>query len=311
MAYDFPASPTNGQIVVFGSTSWQWNGTAWLMQSGNVGPQGPAGADGAAGATGPQGPVGPAGPVGEAPNDGQQYARQSLAWSPFTIPAPAPAVGLVDIGDTAPPAPLDKQLYWSSTTGKLFIRYRDADTVQWVQVNAFPTANFLPLTGGTLSGDLIIAKASPAIILNASAVGQYPQIAWQAATKQRWAMYTDGAAETGSNAGSNFTIVRCTDAGVGIDNPISINRATGVVTATGLAPKPTTSGIGQWYSLAAAAGNALVLPAGGTWAHFAGSSNTGTGGITIAFTAGIDAGGTLIRSGAANTYHQGVAWRIA
>jgi hypothetical protein len=140
LAYDFPASPTNGQIVTFGSTAWQWNGTAWLMQSGNVGPAGPAGADGAPGAQGPAGPTGPAGPVGEAPNDGQQYARQSLAWSPFTIPAPAPQVGLVDVGDTPPASPLDRQQFWKSDDGTMWLRYNDGTgPPQWVQTNAQPT----------------------------------------------------------------------------------------------------------------------------------------------------------------------------
>lgn len=67
---------------------------------GNVGPGGSPGAQGAAGNTGPPGPQGPAGPQGvqgiqgatggnfpDAPNDGQQYARQALAWSVVTLPA--------------------------------------------------------------------------------------------------------------------------------------------------------------------------------------------------------------------------------
>jgi hypothetical protein len=66
--------------------------------TGPPGPQGPQGADGTGGgsgdgATGATGPVGPTGPtgapgaavgIGEAPNDGQQYARQSLDWSVVT-----------------------------------------------------------------------------------------------------------------------------------------------------------------------------------------------------------------------------------
>jgi hypothetical protein len=57
---------------------------------GATGPPGPQGSPGTAGATGPQGPPGttgstgpqgPPGPVPEAPTDGQQYARQSSAWT--------------------------------------------------------------------------------------------------------------------------------------------------------------------------------------------------------------------------------------
>jgi hypothetical protein len=42
-------------------------------------------------------------------------------------------------------------------------------------------------------------------------------------------------AESGGNAGSDFVVYRFNDAGGFIDNPLTINRATGVVTMTGLA----------------------------------------------------------------------------
>ena len=50
---------------------------------GPAGPTGPTGPAGAAGADGAQGPAGPPGAgIGDAPNDGRQYARQSLGWAP-------------------------------------------------------------------------------------------------------------------------------------------------------------------------------------------------------------------------------------
>ena len=52
--------------------------------TGPTGSQGPQGVKGDTGATGPTGPIGPTGPVPEAPLDGQQYARQSAAWSVVT-----------------------------------------------------------------------------------------------------------------------------------------------------------------------------------------------------------------------------------
>lgn len=45
----------------------------------------------------------------------------------------------------------------------------------------------------------------------------------------RWAVLTDGTAESGANAGSNFAIGRWNDAGVFQGSPISINRATGLI----------------------------------------------------------------------------------
>lgn len=49
----------------------------------------------------------------------------------------------------------------------------------------------------------------------------------------RWAILTDAAAETGSNAGSNFGIDAFNDAGSFISEPLIINRATGNTTFSG------------------------------------------------------------------------------
>jgi hypothetical protein len=310
VAYDFPAAPTNGQSVTFGSTTWQWDGIAWLMQSGNVGATGPKGDKGDKGDTGS---TGPPGPIGEAPNDGQQYARKNLAWAQFTIPAPAPAVGLVDIGDTAPASPLDKQLYWQSSTGKMYIRYNDGNSAAWVQVNAYPTGNFLPTTGGTMTGDLTISKAGPIFALDKAASAQTNSIMGRTAGKDRWWVYVgDATAESGSNAGSDFVIHRFNDAGTWIDGPLSISRATGVVTATGLPPTPkTAAGVGQWVAIVPAMGAALVVPAGGTWAWFGTGYIAGSGIWAAALLGGIAAGGSNALGAQANTQWSGVFWRIA
>jgi hypothetical protein len=58
------------------------------------GPQGPTGPTGATGPQGPTGATGPPGPVPEAPNDGQQYARKSLAWSVVTGGGSSAASGI-------------------------------------------------------------------------------------------------------------------------------------------------------------------------------------------------------------------------
>lgn len=75
---------------------------------GDPGPTGPTGDTGPPGSTGPQGlqgpqgdpgppgPIGPTGPVPEAPEDGQQYAREDGAWS---------------VVETFPDAPVDGTVY--------------------------------------------------------------------------------------------------------------------------------------------------------------------------------------------------------
>ncbi len=49
--------------------------------------------------------------------------------------------------------------------------------------------------------------------------------------KSRWFVSSDASAESGSNAGSNFVISRYDDTGTFIDNPIIIDRKTGILTA--------------------------------------------------------------------------------
>jgi len=108
MPFDFPASPSDGQTVTLGTTRWQWSAAqgAWMMQSGNVGP------------AGPQGPAGPAGPAGAAG-------------------APGPTGGVtIAVSDTEPNLPADNSLWWKSNSGALWLRYRDSDAAQWLQVNS-------------------------------------------------------------------------------------------------------------------------------------------------------------------------------
>lgn len=58
---------------------------------------------------------------------------------------------------------------------------------------------------------------------------------FQTAGLNRWAVYSNPAAEAGANAGSNFAIGRYNDAGAAIDTPLFINRDTGTTTLLRLA----------------------------------------------------------------------------
>jgi len=94
---------------------------------GSQGIQGIQGPVGPQGAVGPAGATGPAGPVPEAPLDGQQYARQSSAWSVVASGAVA-----TYIGDTPPASPAVGQLWWQSNSGNMFIWFYDGTSTQWV-----------------------------------------------------------------------------------------------------------------------------------------------------------------------------------
>ena len=70
---------------------------------------------------------------------------------------------------------------------------------------------------------------------------------------------------------------------------------------------------GQWASINPGVGNAAVLPAGGTWAWWFLTmvSPGGTNSLAQPITRGVNAGGTTLQAGVANTYYIGVCWRIA
>ncbi len=97
----------------------------------------------------------------------------------------------------------------------------------WVLINS----GYLPLSGGTLTGDLNIIKASPDLLLSKAASGQNVTIEGRTAAVARWKTFLgDSTTESGGNAGSNFSISRYDDSGVFISSPISITRSSGLIT---------------------------------------------------------------------------------
>jgi hypothetical protein len=207
----------------------------------------------------------------DAPNDGFTYGRQNNAW--------ATIVGGAIVNDNAPTGTLQNgQMWWESDTGSLYIYYADADSSQWVMVAPgqgntpnriadatidmeayFPTGAFAvnSKVDGTGVNVLKVAKTglmtvtAPAttdaqIILNKPASGQSDTIVGQMGGNARWSMQLgNNTAESGSNVGSDFVINRWADAGTVIDQPLTINRASGAVTAisTVNAANMTTTGV--------------------------------------------------------------------
>lgn len=60
--------------------------------------------------------------------------------------------------------------------------------------------------------------------------GQNKIITFRSAGLQRWGLYSNNVAESGSNAGSNFVIRRYNDTGTLLGTPISVTRSTGQTT---------------------------------------------------------------------------------
>jgi hypothetical protein len=106
-----------------------------------------------------------------------------------------------------------------------------------ITATGFGVGSFVPLSGNvTVTGPLTFASASghdAFIALNKSASGPSDYILGSTAGLARWKLVLgDAAPEAGANTGSNFDIMAYTDAGSLLDTWFSIDRATGVVTAS-------------------------------------------------------------------------------
>jgi hypothetical protein len=103
---------------------------------------------------------------------------------------------------------------------------------------------FLPLSGGTLTGPLTITHATDANIYLKSTGTSWPGIKWNSTQPgtaagyfesqrnglPRWGvLFGDSLPESGSNAGTNFTINSFNDDGSFLRSPFSITRATGAM----------------------------------------------------------------------------------
>jgi hypothetical protein len=109
------------------------------------------------------------------------------------------------------------------------------DGVKWAASGL--SVAYLPLTGGTLTGNLSgtsatfsgVVTANAGIMLNGTSGNRY--IIGRTSGSTRWAMFLgDGTAESGNNAGSNFSILNYSDSQATLGTPLAINRASGIVT---------------------------------------------------------------------------------
>jgi hypothetical protein len=93
-------------------------------------------------------------------------------------------------------------------------------------------APYLPLIGGTITGNLVIRVAAATLMFDSP---NSSEIRSAVNGLARWRMFlSDGATESGGNAGSNFTIRACDDTGNFLTGTaFSINRASQVATFSG------------------------------------------------------------------------------
>jgi hypothetical protein len=105
----------------------------------------------------------------------------------------------------------------------------------YIQGQAVLPNAYLPLTGGTLSGNLFISRSPFAsITLNNISPSQYSSLIGDHDNVHRWFLNIGNSEpEAGSNTGSNFDLTRYADDGTLIDTPLLIHRNTGNVEFSG------------------------------------------------------------------------------
>ncbi len=138
----------------------------------------------------------------------------------------------------------------------------DADVIAAGSAAALTSTRIPVVAGGGLLNDfssLTYSNGLPTLTIGAGAgyaglylngaAAQSRQFVAVTAGVNRWALtLANSTAESGSDAGSNFQLVAYTDAGAGIDTPLSINRVAGgaialarVTQITGVAPSTYTA----------------------------------------------------------------------
>lgn len=95
----------------------------------------------------------------------------------------------------------------------------------------------LNITGGTLTGDLVISKANAVFQVDSTSgdsslyvdttAAQSAKIYFRTGTSKRWSVGKNNVSESGANAGSNLVVQSYDDSGVLLDTPVSIARSTG------------------------------------------------------------------------------------
>jgi hypothetical protein len=137
----------------------------------------------------------------------------------------------VYVSDTPPVGVPDNSLWWESDTGVLYVRYNDGDSTQWVVASPVPDqAAFVQKTGDTMTGPLTISTTTSNASLALTNTGSANQnvLFGNKGGLNRWAIVPgNSTVESGSNAGSDFSILRYDDGGTYIAAPITIVRSSG------------------------------------------------------------------------------------
>lgn len=91
------------------------------------------------------------------PTVGQKFTTAGVTWMwdgvKWTL-SPAVDGASITVSDTPPPSPTQGALWWDSVHGQMYLFYDDGSSQQWVPTTNQMGGNYLPLSGGSLSGPL-------------------------------------------------------------------------------------------------------------------------------------------------------------
>ena len=172
-AFDFPdttGQATDGSFQYdAGGFTYAWNGEVWNIVNGGTGGGGGGGASVSVGVNPPIGAV--EGDLWFNTNNGRLHIYYgpdpgaSSQWVDVSIlSASISGSGggaSIHIGENPPSNPSQGDLWWDSSedSARLYVYYVDADSSQWVEASpggGGGTEQFVPITGGTITGDLTV-----------------------------------------------------------------------------------------------------------------------------------------------------------
>jgi hypothetical protein len=177
----------------------------------------------------------------------------------FQVEKPASFIGQVTIGATTPASSYSAlglesktkllQLNRVTTAEKTVVPDADAQGMfvfdtdlgvpsynngsAWFPVAVGGGGDALPLTGGTLTGDLAIEKSAPGLYLQETSAGEAGGVFFQRNGLSRWRLNGMHNAATGSDVGHDFAVVRYSDGGGPLGDALTIKRSTGDATFSG------------------------------------------------------------------------------
>jgi hypothetical protein len=264
---DFPANPSSGEIFEVASGVYRWDGTKWtlLEQPEEIGVPwlvaNPVGSNGVKAIP----PMFDANAYLSPPLMMEQIWNEISGGgggvSSFNTRTGAVTLTTADVTG-AGGALLASPAFTGTPQAPTPTAADNSTNIATTAFVAGSLGSYLPLSGGTITSTLAVngqlttssiiangamwiqgassylrltpSSGNPLIQLNAAAVGAARQIQGATALSLRWYVNVgDSTAESGSNAGSNFSILACSDAGAVLTTPLSINRASGAVTIHG------------------------------------------------------------------------------